>query len=189
MGLAPTRGLRVRAAVCYAHLSAMLKGPLRGVLLAAAPLLALGSAAALGAEFLGPESCKGCHGDAYAAWSTSKHARSAESHTREQQRDPRCTACHAPNLAEQGVGAVSCETCHGAGQYYAPSYVMKDPELARLVGLLDPGERSCRSCHDPGSPSLLPFDFKSKLKAMDHWSAARTRRSAVPSSAPARVTQ
>jgi hypothetical protein len=59
---------------------------------------------------------------------------------------------------------------------------MKDPELARLVGLLDPGERSCRSCHDPSSPSLLPFDFASKLKAMDHWSAARTRGSAGPTS-------
>ena len=146
---------------------------------------ALCSAAALGAEFLGPESCKACHPDAYATWSTSKHARSTESLTREQQRDPRCTACHAPNVSEQGVGGVSCETCHGAGQYYAPSYVMKDSELARLVGLLDPGERSCRTCHDPSSPSLLPFDFPSKLKAMDHWSASRARHTTT-SGPPAR---
>ncbi len=165
----------------------MLTGPLRRVGVAAVGVAALSSAVALGADFLGPESCKACHAEAYAAWSTSKHARSAESLTREQQRDPRCTACHSPNLAEQRVAAVSCETCHGAGQYYAPSYVMKDPELARLVGLQDPGERSCRSCHDPGSPSLLPFDFTSKLKAMDHWSAARKGRSAE--AAPARATQ
>ncbi len=165
----------------------MLTGPLRRVGVAAVGVAALSSAVALGADFLGPDSCKACHAEAYAAWSTSKHARSAESLTREQQRDPRCTACHSPNLAEQRLAAVSCETCHGAGQYYAPSYVMKDPELARLVGLLDPGERSCRSCHDPGSPSLLPFDFTSKLKAMDHWSAARKGRSAE--AAPARATQ
>jgi ribosomal protein L37AE/L43A len=157
----------------------------------AVPVAALLSAGALAADFLGPESCKGCHADAYATWSTSKHARSTESLTREQRKDPRCTACHAPNLTEQRVGAVSCETCHGAGQYYVPAYVMKDPELARLVGLLDPGERSCRSCHDPSSPSLKAFDFTSKLKAMDHWSAGRPKRAAAPSveATPVRVTQ
>jgi ribosomal protein L37AE/L43A len=151
----------------------------------------LGSAVALAADFLGPESCKGCHAEAYATWSTSKHARSLESLTREQQKDPRCIACHGPNLTEQRVGAVSCETCHGAGQYYVPSYVMKDPELARLVGLLDPGERSCKSCHDASSPSLRPFDFTAQLKAMDHWSQGRTPRGVVPSTqgTPARSTQ
>jgi Cytochrome c7 and related cytochrome c len=143
---------------------------------AAVPAAMLVSAGALAADFLGPESCKGCHAEAYTAWSTSKHARSQEALTREQQKDPRCTACHSPNLADQRVAAVSCETCHGGGQYYVPAFVMKDPELARLVGLLDPGERSCRSCHDPGSPSLGPFDFAVKLKAMDHWSAARAAR-------------
>ena len=181
----------MRAAVCYAPTTKMFRGRLRRVWVAAVPVVALGSAAALGAEFLGPESCKACHAEAYLAWSTSKHARSMESLTRDQQKDPRCTACHAPNLGDQRVGAVSCETCHGAGQYYAPAYVMKDAELARLVGLLDPGERSCRSCHDQSSPSLLPFDFTSKLKAMDHWSAARTRHTSAPPSdgAPARLTQ
>lgn len=161
------------------------------MVVAVVPALALLSAGALAADFLGPESCKGCHADAYATWSTSKHARSTESLTREQQKDPRCTACHAPNLTEQRVGAVSCETCHGAGQYYVPAYVMKDPELSRLVGLLDPGERSCRSCHDASSPSLKPFDFASKLKAVDHWSAGRTKRAGATSTeaTPARVTQ
>ena len=155
---------------------------------AAAVLL---SAGALAADFLGPESCKGCHAEAYQTWSTSKHARSMESLTREQQKDPRCIACHAPNLTETRVGAVSCETCHGAGQYYVPAYVMKDPELARLVGLLDPGERSCRSCHDASSPSLRPFEFNAQLKAMDHWSSGRTKRAGAPAAeaTPARVSQ
>jgi formate-dependent nitrite reductase cytochrome c552 subunit len=157
-------------------------GRFRRLLVAGVSSAGLVSGAALAADFLGPESCKGCHGEAYALWSVSKHARSMEALTPEQQRDPRCTACHAPNVAEQRVAAVSCETCHGGGQYYAPAYVMKDPELARLVGLLDPGERSCRSCHDAGSPSLRPFDFTSKLKAMDHWTVGRTARPTTPSS-------
>jgi hypothetical protein len=53
---------------------------------------------------------------------------------------------------------------------------MKDPELARLVGLQDPSEKSCRSCHEPSSPSLRPFQFADKLKAMDHWTAERQKR-------------
>ncbi len=60
---------------------------------------------------------------------------------------------------------MTCETCHGGGQYYSPDYVMKDAELARLVGLVDPSEKSCRNCHDASSPSLKPFDFVEKLKA------------------------
>jgi hypothetical protein len=144
-------------------------------------LALLTSAVAAGADFLGSESCKGCHPDAYAAWRGSKHARSMESLTAEQQREPRCTTCHAPNLTDQSMAGIGCETCHGGGQYYAPAYVMKDPELARLVGLVDPSEKSCRSCHEPSSPSLRPFEFAEKLKAMDHWSAEKQRRGAPPS--------
>lgn len=149
----------------------------RGALL----LAVLCSAVAAGADFLGPESCKGCHPEAYAAWRSSKHARSMESLTAEQQREARCTTCHAPNLADQSMAGIGCETCHGGGQYYAPAYVMKDPELARLVGLQDPSEKSCRGCHEPSSPSLRPFQFAEKLKAMDHWSAERQKRGASPS--------
>jgi len=41
---------------------------------------------------------------------------------------------------------------------------MKDPELARLVGLVDPSEKGCATCHDASSPSLKAFDFVAKLK-------------------------
>ena len=80
---------------------------------------------------------------------------------------------------------VSCETCHGGGQYYTARYVMKDPELARLVGLLDPSEKGCRTCHDASSPSLKPFDFVTKLKSIDHWSAAKAKKG--PADAGART--
>ena len=74
------------------------------------------------------------------------------------------------------MAGVSCESCHGGGQYYVAAYVMKDPELARLVGLSDPSEKGCRNCHDASSPSLKPFDFVSKLKAIDHWSVAKAKK-------------
>ncbi|MBX5482782.1 MAG: cytochrome c family protein [Myxococcaceae bacterium] len=142
--------------------------------LAGAAVLAA-SVPALAADFMGPESCKACHPEAYAAWKSSKHARAFESLSQREKGDARCTTCHAPNLDQQ-VTSVSCETCHGGGQYYSPDYVMRDPELARLVGLNDPSEKECRTCHDASSPSLQPFDFVEKLKLIDHWTAERQRR-------------
>jgi hypothetical protein len=136
----------------------------------------LASGAGLAADFVGPESCKACHPRAYDSWKESKHARSRDSLSAQQQKDASCLSCHAPNLPDQGVSDVSCETCHGGGQFYASSYVMKDPELLRLVGLLDPSEKSCRTCHDASSPSLRPFDFLEKLKLIDHWTAERANR-------------
>lgn len=147
------------------------------------------SGAALAADFLGPESCKGCHPAAYEAWMQSKHARAGDSLSEAQSKDARCLSCHAPDQASQGVSHVTCETCHGGGQYYSPNYVMKDAELARLVGLVDPSEKACRNCHDASSPSLKPFNFVESLKAIDHWSAARTGKSAraeSPSPEPAK---
>lgn len=141
-------------------------------------LTLLCATASTAADFVGPESCKGCHPEAYAAWKQSKHARARDSLSPVQQKDARCLSCHAPNLTDQHLPQITCETCHGGGQYYATSYVMKDPELLRMVGLVDPSEKSCRTCHDASSPSLTPFDFVEKLKLIDHWSAERARREA-----------
>lgn len=134
--------------------------------------------AQLSPEFIGPESCKACHAEAYQAWRLSKHSRAQESLTQAQQQDARCLSCHAPDLRVQELRSVSCETCHGGGQYYSAEYVMKDQELVRMVGLVDPSEKDCRSCHDASSPSLRPFDFVEKLKLIDHWTAERQRRAA-----------
>jgi formate-dependent nitrite reductase cytochrome c552 subunit len=144
----------------------------------ALPLLLLLTLAtpALAHDFLGSESCEACHPDAWAAWQGSAHARSRDVLSASQRKDARCLSCHSPNEVDQRVAHVSCETCHGGGQHYSARYVMKDPELVRLTGLIDPGEKSCRSCHDGSSPSLRAFDFKEKLKAIDHWSVERKRR-------------
>jgi hypothetical protein len=157
-------------------------GLLPGLLLG---LLLLPAAAASAADFLGPESCKGCHPEAYTIWQQNKHARAADDLTAEQAKDARCVSCHAPDQKAQQVSHVTCETCHGGGQYYSPTHVMKDPELSRLVGLLDPGEKQCRSCHDASTPSLTPFDFKTALKAIDHWSPAALERARSARAAPA----
>jgi hypothetical protein len=62
---------------------------------------------------------------------------------------------------------------------------MRDSELSRAVGLLDPGQKSCLVCHSAEAPSLTPFDFAAKVKLIDHWSQERSNRSASDSLAPA----
>ena len=145
--------------------------------------LALASTLAFAYDFLGPETCQGCHADAYQSWRLSAHSRAKDSLTPAAQKDARCLSCHSPNESDQRVSGISCETCHGGAQYYGARYVMKDAELARLVGLTDPSEKGCRTCHDASSPSLKPFDFVTKLKAIDHWTAAQAKKS-PPEKAP-----
>jgi hypothetical protein len=148
--------------------------PIRLLILAAFAIS--GGSNAWAADPVGAESCKACHAEAYQAWKLSKHARAYEGLAPQQQSDARCVSCHSPGEAEQATAGVTCETCHGGGQNYASSFVMKDPELSRLVGLQDPSEKSCRNCHDAASPSLRPFEFVEKLKLIDHWTAERERR-------------
>ncbi len=149
------------------------------LLLCAAPGLASG------AEFLGPETCKACHPAAYEAWKDGPHARAHEGLAERQRKDARCTSCHAPDQ-EKGVAGVSCETCHGAGGLYAATYVMRDKELARAVGLQDPGEKTCFACHTESTPSLEKFDYARKLPLISHGEADRAaRRKAASAAAPA----
>ncbi|MFN7131748.1 MAG: cytochrome c family protein [Myxococcales bacterium] len=153
-------------------------------LLATFGLLIAATSSALAADFIGPESCRTCHPAAYEQWKKTPHARAMDALTPQQKRDPRCVSCHSPDES-RGVSGVSCESCHGGGQYYYPSYVMKDPELARAVGLVDPSQKMCVKCHDANAPSLKPFDFAARLKAIDHWTVEReAKKAAAPAPAP-----
>jgi len=141
----------------------------------------LSSPSAFGADPVGAENCRACHPQAFDAWKDSPHARATASLNPKQQKDPSCLSCHSPDAAK-GVSEVSCETCHGGGQFYSPRYVMKDQELARAVGLLDPTERLCLKCHDANAPSVRPFTFEEKLKRIDHWTETRAARQAARTS-------
>lgn len=159
---------------------------MRSLLLRVVIFLGVGAGAtpAFAHDFLGAESCQSCHADAWATWKASPHARAKEVLSSAQQKDARCLSCHSPNEVDQKVSGVSCETCHGGGQYYSARFVMKDDQLSRLVGLIDPSEKQCRSCHDAASPSIKPFEFAPKLKAMDHWSTERAKRAETPAPKP-----
>jgi formate-dependent nitrite reductase cytochrome c552 subunit len=118
-------------------------------------------------ELVGPETCKGCHPAAWASWKEGPHARALESLPPSRRADKRCLSCHAP-AAESGMSGVGCEACHGPGRRYAASYVMRDAELARAVGLADPGEKACLACHTESTPSLGKFDYARKVKLIAH---------------------
>ncbi len=139
------------------------------------------------AGFIGSESCRACHQAAFDAWQASPHAKAMLSLTAEQQKDTRCLQCHARDQAQGGDSGVSCETCHGAGGYYWPSYVMRDPELARATGLVNTKDtKGCLLCHDAASPSLTPFDAAQKMNAIDHWTKERAARGKAASNCPSR---
>lgn len=144
-------------------------------LLATVIALATGGTS-LAADFIGSESCRSCHPDAYAAWVDSPHARAFTRLKQHEREDARCVQCHARDVSSGGEAGVSCETCHGAGEHYWPAYVMRDAELSRAVGLTVPDAKSCLSCHDGSTPSLLPFDVDAAMRAIDHWSASREAR-------------
>jgi hypothetical protein len=117
---------------------------------------------------VGPETCRACHPAAYEAWLASPHARAREALPERHRAEPRCLSCHAPD-AEEGLAGVSCETCHGPGRLYSAPYVMRDGELARAVGLVDPGEKTCAACHTESTPSLVRFEYARKLPLIRHW--------------------
>lgn len=148
----------------------------------AVALLALLPVAATAQGYIGAETCKACHPAAYEAWSDGPHAHALERLPEKSRKDPRCTSCHAP-AAELGAQGVTCETCHGPGRMYAQSYVMRDRELARAVGLLEPGEKGCLACHTESTPSLRPFRYAERLPLIRHWgleSAPRKDRAPAP---------
>lgn len=144
--------------------------PIRPTLLILPALAALAAAptSSTAGDKVGPETCKACHPAAFEAWRTGPHARARESLGERHENDARCLSCHAPD-AEDGLAGVSCEACHGAGRLYSASHVMRDPELARLVGLVDPGEKTCAACHTETTPSLVRFDPARKMPLIRHW--------------------
>ena len=127
-----------------------------------------------GQEIVGVERCRSCHEFEYQKWLQGPHAAARHSLTDSQLNDPKCNSCHSIKRAGgEKRGSVECESCHGPGQYYHRTYVMKDSELARAVGLVTPTKAHCEQCHTAGTPSVVPFDFEKMWKKIDHSETAR----------------
>jgi cytochrome c554/c'-like protein len=145
------------------------------------------AAAARASDLVGPVSCRTCHAEAYRIWSQGPHARAAQALSGDQRKQPLCLQCHSRDEQREGqadVQGVSCETCHGPGRYYQPAVVMRDKELSRLFGLVDPTAASCLVCHGGAQPSVKPFDVKEAMARIDHWTAERAKRAGSRLQAP-----
>lgn len=145
-------------------------------------------------EYLGARKCKICHIKIYKSWEKTTHARAMETlkpgvaaeakkkanldPAKDYTADPACLLCHTTgnNPAHAGI---QCEACHGPGARYAASSIMNkgkwsaNPEaqckLAVEAGLiLSPQEKHCTACHNEKSPTYKPFDFKERIKQVQH---------------------
>lgn len=120
---------------------------------------------------VGPERCKVCHEYQYQVWKNGPHARATKRLNDKQRVDARCAQCHltSATMTAEGQGGITCEHCHGPGRYYQREYVMRDKELASLVGLIaKPNASSCTTCHGEGAPNIKPFTFDAAWPLIDH---------------------
>ena len=111
------------------------------------------AAAAHADRWVGSATCGSCHPTQLAAWEETAHARAAD-RLGDRPR-ARCLGCHGTGDAPAGKAAfreVGCEACHGAGGHYAEDDIMRDPALARALGLRDLSTETlalavCAGCH------------------------------------------
>jgi len=113
-------------------------------------------------RYVGPKSCKACHEKEYEIWSGSRHAHAFDSLEKKGDHySPRCIKCHTVGyMSSDGyVNAkltpklknVSCESCHGRGDYHAKFKVGEDIGVKKVFMK----KVNCTECHDEeNSPSF-----------------------------------
>jgi hypothetical protein len=131
----------------------------------------------LAQEFIGSGKCESCHPFAFERWKQGPHYAAHLSLRKEQLDDSKCNSCHTmpPRVNLNNFMGIQCESCHGAGQYYFQSYVMKDKELARAVGLTSILPENCLKCHNATAPSVEAFEYDSAWARIGHGMDARMR--------------
>ncbi|MBU8899298.1 cytochrome C [Corallococcus sp. M34] len=117
------------------------------------------------AAFVGTQTCRECHAEAYAVWEKTLHSHAWG--TLEQagkQYHLNCVGCHVTGWQRPGgvcrldkvMGRenVGCESCHGPGSLH-----VENPGPTTIVAT--PGREACLTCHNPeNSPH---FDFATYL--------------------------
>lgn len=136
--------------------------------LAAAVLAA--TAAAAPRDYLGADTCGACHPAVLESWRKTAHARAAAAEVLgNRTRAGACLVCHATGEGASPralLPGVQCEACHGGGAAYAVRDLMRDPPLARKLGLRDP-MTTCARCHRTRT-SARPFDAAAAWERIRH---------------------
>jgi hypothetical protein len=142
------------------------------------------AAAPAGSVYVGAETCKSCHPNAYAKWQSTPHSHAFETliHNPKDPRrvrefDAECVTCHTTGFTYKS-GWVSaektpnlkgnqCENCHGPASKHVEQPTNKD-FLAPMHREAAAAEKGffCQKCHDTdNSPH---FDFKAYYPRIDH---------------------
>jgi len=148
-------------------------------------------------KYVGKRSCRSCHsskavgGIEFRIWEKSPHAGAWQTLKSEEakkvaaglgidkpEESPACLSCHSTaygvdkKLKDENTHpshGVTCEACHGPGSAYKEFKVMKNPDLAKKLGLEPrPGEELCKQCHNDKSPTFKGFNFKEASAKIYH---------------------
>lgn len=133
---------------------------------------------------------EGPHAKALESLSSEKSLKYAkENGIEDPTKDPKCLNCHAtyatvdkdlidPKGSLSMEEGVSCESCHGPGSAYRKPSIMKKSaydadfeaahKAAMAVGLIEPTEQVCLTCHNENNPFHTEFDFKEKVAKVQH---------------------
>ena len=115
------------------------------------------------------------------------------------QKAPECLRCHLTAYGKPTedfertfervrTWGVQCESCHGPGSAHRTlrtrAAARQSPQEARRLTTLDippgeiriPDEATCRSCHNPESPTYKPYDHKTFLARVAHPNPMRRKK-------------
>ena len=122
-----------------------------------------------GEAFMGSESCKSCHAEAYQVWEKTSHAHAFQIlEEKHQDYNPDCVGCHTTGFrrptgfvnakSTPDLMNVQCESCHGPGRGH--------PET-NGSGYGAVAQGFCVTCHTPeNSPDFEASAYRLKIQ---HW--------------------
>jgi hypothetical protein len=134
------------------------------------------------ADYVGSESCKGCHAAEHAQWAGSAHA-AALDRLRAQHKDQNadCQKCHTTGFGEKTgwpaggdlLAGVGCESCHGPGARHVAEGAERRGTILRLADKCDSCVilQICGSCHDDANDPGFEFELEQKLDVIRHGAA------------------
>ncbi|MCD6216970.1 hypothetical protein J7L05_03800 [bacterium] len=103
--------------------------------------------------YVGPQTCKECHEEAYDIWASSKHAHTLELlENRGQQDDERCLKCHLT-------------------EWTKPAYYVKEWTFDKFAP-----ELGCETCHGPGAAHVRIIDYALQGNRKEYWDIIKTEK-------------
>jgi hypothetical protein len=130
-------------------------------------------------HYVGANRCRDCHLPEYTQWKTTRHAGAYKTlldvHRHYQ---PRCISCHVVGygtphgyrvgMAEEPLGNVQCEVCHGPGGEHVESPAGSN--IRRLVP-----EKVCLECHNPDHSDHFVYAEKLPKVRHDYFDGTKVR--------------